>query len=88
MIVARQVDRNSPKTIDDLYAWNDVELFDLHSDPKETRNLAVNKSGNAKLIMTMNGKLEAVIKHEVGKDDGREMPNIPTVDWTINKVDL
>lgn len=82
------LERNSPKTIEDLYAWNDVELFDLKSDPKETRNLAINQKANAKLIMTMNAKLEAVIKAEIGKDDGREMPNIPTVDWTINKVDL
>jgi hypothetical protein len=38
--------------------------------------------------MQMNGKLEAVIKAEIGVDDGRELPNIPTVDWTINKADL
>ena len=38
--------------------------------------------------MAMNTKLENAIKTEIGKDDGREMPNIPTVDWTINKVDL
>ncbi|MBS0241681.1 MAG: sulfatase, partial [Proteobacteria bacterium] len=82
------LDRNSPKTIDELYQWNDVELFDLKSDPNETKNLAINRTGNAKLIMAMNTKLEAVIKAEIGKDDGREMPDIPTVDWTINKVDL
>lgn len=82
------LDRNSPKTIEELYQWNDVELFDLRSDPDEVKNLATDRRSNAQLIMTMNGKLEAIIKAEMGKDDGREMPNIPTVDWTIGKVDL
>lgn len=82
------LERNSPKTIEELYSWNDVELFDLKNDPKEVRNLATNRTGNSTLIMAMNTKLENVIRAEIGKDDGREMPNIPTVDWTINKVDL
>lgn len=81
-------DRNSPKTIEELYKWNDVELFDLQSDPEEVKNLAANQRANSNLIMAMNAKLEAIIKAEIGKDDGREMPNIPTVDWTIEKVDL
>ena len=81
-------ERNSPKSLEDLYQHNDVELFDLQTDPDEVRNLAIIQKANAKLIMTMSEKLEAVIKAEIGKDDGREMPNIPTVDWTIEKVDL
>jgi arylsulfatase A-like enzyme len=81
-------ERNSPSSIEDLYQHNDVELFDLQNDPEEVRNLAIDQRANAKLIMTMSNKLEAVIKAEIGKDDGREMPNIPTVDWTIEKVDL
>ncbi len=81
-------ERNSPKSLEDLYQHNDVELFDLQTDPEEVRNLAINQKANAKLIMTMSEKLEAVIKAEIGKDDGREMPNIPTVDWSIEKVDL
>ena len=82
------LERNSPKSIEDLYQFNDVELFDLQNDPEEVRNLAVDRRGNSTLIMAMNTKLEAIIKAEIGKDDGREMPNIPTVDWTIEKVDL
>jgi hypothetical protein len=82
------LDRNSPKTIEELYQWNDVELFDHRTDPDEVKNLAIDRKGNSQLIMQMNGKLEAVIKAEMGKDDGREMPNIPTVDWTIERVDL
>jgi arylsulfatase len=81
-------ERNSPKTIEQLYGNNDVELFDLESDPGEMNNLAADREANAELIMQMNGKLEAVIKAEIGVDDGRELPNIPTIDWTINKADL
>jgi arylsulfatase len=36
----------------------------------------------------MNGKLEAVIKAEIGKDDGRELPDIPKVTWGLDRVDL
>ena len=82
------VDRNQPKTIEELYQWNDVELFDHKNDPVEMKNLAVDKDANSALIMSMNSKLEAIIKSEIGVDDGREMPNIPTVDWTIDRVDL
>lgn len=82
------VDHNSPTTLEELFKWNDVELFDLDRDPGETHNLANDRAGNAELLTTMNGKLEAIIKAEIGVDDGRELPNIPTVDWTITRVDL
>ena len=36
----------------------------------------------------MSEKLETVIKAEIGVDDGREMPDVPNVDWTIDGVDL
>lgn len=82
------VERNSPKTIEQLYQSNDVELFDLKTDPGEVKNLAVDRVANREPIMMMNAKLEAVIKAEIGVDDGREMPDIPTVDWTIDRPDL
>lgn len=82
------VERNSPRSVDELFANNDVELFDLAKDPFEAQNLAVNRKENADLLSTMNAKLEKVIKDEIGTDDGREMPNIPTVDWTIDRPDL
>jgi len=80
------LDHNQPTTIDQLYAANDVELFDLNSDPDEMINLAVDRGGNRDLILTMNSKLEALIKTEIGTDDGRELPNIPRVTWTIDRV--
>ena len=82
------LDHNSPKTLDELFKWNDVELFDLASDPTEVNNFAVDRAANANLLMTMNGKLEAVIKLEIGKDDGRELPNIAGIDWGVDKIDL
>jgi arylsulfatase len=82
------VDHNSPKTLDELFKWNDVELYDVVSDPTEVNNLALDRTKNADLLMTMNGKLEAVIKAEIGVDNGRELPDIPKVTWGIDKVDL
>ncbi|MBN8929575.1 MAG: sulfatase-like hydrolase/transferase [Rhodospirillales bacterium] len=82
------IDRNSPKTMEELFKWNDVELYDLASDPGEMVNLAVDRQKNAELIMTMNGKLEAIIKDEMGKDDGREMPQIANIDWGVDRIDL
>ena len=40
------------------------------------------------LIADMSAKLEAVIKTEIGIDDGREMPRVEGVDWAIDRIDL
>lgn len=82
------LDHNHPKDIDELFQWNDVELFDLQADPGETKNLAVDKETNHDLILAMNAKLEAIIRAEIGADDGRELPNMPLVDWAMDRVDL
>ncbi|MGO9038921.1 MAG: sulfatase-like hydrolase/transferase [Steroidobacteraceae bacterium] len=80
------LDHNRPKTMDELYKWNDVELFDLNSDPLEMVNLGADSTKNRDLILAMNAKLEALIQAEIGADDGRELPNIPFVTWDIDKV--
>jgi len=80
--------RNSPTDLDSLYRFNDVELFDLQSDPDEMTNLAANKGDNAALVLANSAKLEAVIKTEIGVDDGREMPRFADIDWTIDRLDL
>jgi arylsulfatase A-like enzyme len=82
------VDHNSPRTLDELFNWNDVELYDLATDPGETINLALDRVRNADLIRTMSGKLEAVIKDEMGRDDGRELPDVAGISWGVDKVDL
>jgi arylsulfatase len=82
------VQRNRPGTLDELYKANDVELFDLQTDQSETTNLAVGPQTNADLISTMSTKLEALIKAEIGQDDGREMPEVSKVSWSIDKADL
>ena len=80
------LDHNKPTTLDELYQWNDVELYDLANDPDEMVNLGVDRSANKDLILAMNTKLNDIIKTEIGVDDGRELPNIPLVDWTVGKI--
>ena len=82
------VNRNRPKTTDELYKANDVELFDLQTDPAEMVNLAADREKHKDLIAEMSSKLEAAIKAEIGVDDGREMPDIPKVTWYLDTADL
>jgi arylsulfatase len=82
------VERNKPGNADELYAVNDVELFDLQSDPHETANLAATRGANAELVSTMSDKLESLIKQEIGVDDGREMPDLANVSWVVERADL
>ena len=82
------LDHNSPTTLDELFKWNDIELYDLARDPGEMNNLAIDRVANAELLTVMNDKLEAVIKAEIGNDDGRELPDIPNVTWGLDRVDL
>lgn len=82
------LDHNNPTTLDELFKWNDVELFDLSRDPQEMDNLALDRAANAQSILAMNGKLEAAIKAEIGKDDGRELPEIAGIDWGVDRIDL
>lgn len=70
------IQRNDPRNVDDLYAHNDVELFDLAEDPHEANNLGARKGDNEALVMRMNGKLADAIREEIRVDDGREMPDL------------
>jgi arylsulfatase len=82
------VDRNKPGNLEELYKVNDVELFDLQTDPSETVNLAADREKNGDLIARMSGKLETLIKAEIGQDDGREMPEVSKITWTVDRADL
>lgn len=82
------VEHNDPTTLEHIYKYNDVELFDIQQDPTEVNNLAKDNITNNDLILAMNTKLNTIIKNEIGADDGRELPNIPLVNWAIDRVDM
>lgn len=69
-----QIDFNRPTTWEELTSKNDVELYDLETDPEEIDNLATDRRRNGDLVMTMNAKLNACIDEEVGVDDGSFLP--------------
>ena len=69
--------------LDDLYANNDVELYDLQSDPGEMTNLAADRAANGALVLEMSMKLETIIAAEIGVDDGRELPDAQGIDWQL-----
>ena len=65
---------NTPTSFEDLVGRNDLELYDLHADPFETRNLAHGGAPPRDLIMAMNATMNARIAEEVGDDDGAFLP--------------
>jgi len=68
------LDFNTPATFDALVAKNDIELYDLDSDPEEINNLAMDTGKNRDLIMSLNEKLNRRLAEEVGADDGSFLP--------------
>ncbi len=72
---------NTPKTLEELRAKNDLELYDLEADPDEMVNLAHDFGRNRLLIERMNAKLNALIAVEIGVDDGSFLPFKDFVDW-------
>jgi len=61
---------NTPETVADLLENNQVGLYDLANDPDEMNNLANadNPDYDEALLATMNAKLNALIKAEIGED--------------------
>lgn len=78
------LEHHIPKTLEDLYTYNDIELYDLANDPAEMLNLAVNKDKYSKIIDKMNQKLNALIQEEVGDDVGQMLPSIEGKDWELS----
>ena len=74
---------HKPKSVEDLYGNNDIELFDLLSDPDEVVNLATDRQANGDLLLAMNEKLNALIEFEVGEDIGQMLPGGADADWTL-----
>jgi arylsulfatase len=79
---------NRPESLEEILKYNDIELFDLQKDPYEERNLCIDSSGNKKLILTMNEKLNALIDSEIGEDVGQMLPQGSGTSWAITKFDL
>lgn len=72
---------NTPTTLEELRAKNDLELYDLRADPDEVVNLAYDFDANRDLIAAMNAKLNALIANEIGVDDGSFLPLKDWIDW-------
>ena len=64
---------NRPASLEALGTLNDVELFDLETDPLELRNLAAARK-HRDLLEAMNAKLNALVEKEVGEDIGQMLP--------------
>jgi len=75
---------NSPRSMDDLLRFNDVELFDTKDDPDENHNLAASPAENADLIMRMNARLETLIASEIGPDKGDFLPLSGLQTWAVD----
>lgn len=76
---------NTPATLEELRAKNDLELYDLRNDPDEIVNLAYDFDRNRDLIATMNAKLNALIAREIGVDDGSFLPLKDWINWNEAK---
>jgi arylsulfatase len=48
---------NAPKTLEQIFKYNDVQLFDLKSDPNEVNNLALDREKDRETILRMNALL-------------------------------
>jgi arylsulfatase len=77
---------NLPRTLEEIFAYNDVELFDLEADPNEMNNLAVDRKKNGELLLAMNERMTRLINDEVGDDDGQYLPE-NKAGWAVTNFD-
>ncbi len=74
---------NRPVSLEDLYRFNDVELFDRSEDPLEMTNLAATGGSARELVLAMNEKLNRLIDAEVGEDRGQMLPGGIEAGWEV-----
>lgn len=77
---------NTPKTMEELLAMNDLEVYDLQADPDEMANLALDPKKNGDLILALNQVTNERIADEVGVDDGSFLP-IRNGKWAFPPLD-
>jgi arylsulfatase A-like enzyme len=77
---------NMPDTLTDIFKYNDVQLFDLQTDPNETQNLALAPEKNKELILRLNHLLNSMIKNEVGENNGSFLP--ASIQSNVHTVNL
>lgn len=77
---------NQPKTLEEILKYNDIELFDLKNDPDEMINLATDSNTSTSIILSMNDKMNTIIKKEVGVDDGSFLPGEGN-QWAVASFD-
>ena len=77
---------NTPKTMEELLAKNDLEVYDLQTDPDEMKNLALDLKKNGELILALNQATNERIADEVGVDDGSSLP-IRDGKWAFPPLD-
>jgi arylsulfatase len=65
---------NTPRSLDQLFQQNDVQVFDLKNDPEEMNNLALNREKYKDDILRLNGILNDLMDREVGFNDNRFLP--------------
>lgn len=74
---------NRPTNVEDLYRFNDVELYDAQTDPLEMKNLAMDGKKHRELVVAMNDKLNRLIDVEVGEDRGQMLPGGIEAGWEV-----
>ena len=77
---------NTPKTMEELLAMNELEVYDLQADPDEMANLALDPKKNGDLILALNQVTNERIADEVGVDDGSFLP-IRNGKWAFPPLD-
>ncbi|MEH6633767.1 MAG: sulfatase-like hydrolase/transferase [Halopseudomonas aestusnigri] len=78
------LEHNTPKTIEQLFANNDVELYDVKTDPLEIKNLALDIGKYGEVVAMLNTKMNRLIEEEVGEDNGQMLPSRNGASWTLS----